>query len=99
VFLADSVGSPLLPNGLPTREAGRAEFSRCVERAGGGWRTVVSYHKLEEVGDMAYIGPFQIFAEYRPAYGAVIHFAGFSESRVAFEQLLAATRTLSTTEQ
>jgi hypothetical protein len=99
VFLTDGAGSPLLSAGLPVREAGRGEFSRCVERAGSGWLTIVSYNKREEVGDMAYIGPFQVFAEYRSARGTVIHFAGFSKSRSAFEQLLAAVRTLSTVER
>ena len=77
---------------MPT--PGRAEFSRCVSGIDGGQLTVVAYNNREDIGDMAFIEPFQVFAEYRPRSGIRIQFAGSSVSRKGFEQLRAAAYTI-----
>jgi len=92
VFQDDSSSS--LFSKLPVPAPGRAEFSRCEAFIDGGHLTVVVYNKREEVGDMAFIGPFQVFAEYRTRSGVVIKFYGSSESREGFEQLQAAAYTI-----
>jgi len=94
VFLTDSVQRLFVT--LPARIAGRAEFSRCESVVGTGRLTVVAYNKREWVGDMAFIGPFQVFAEYRAQSGARIQFSGSSESRARFEQLKMAAYTIRT---
>lgn len=92
VFQADS-SLPLFTK-LPIPAPGRAEYSRCESSIAGGQLTVIAYNKRDEVGDMAYVGPYQVFAEYRTRSGVLIQFAGSSQSREGFEQLRAAAYTI-----
>lgn len=92
VFQVDS--SARLFTALPTATGGRTEFSRCESIIAGGRLTVVAYNKREDVGDLAFVGPFQVFAEYRAGSGVLIQVAGSSQSREGFEQLRAAAYTL-----
>lgn len=91
VFIVDSTGQ--LFTRLPQSTDDRAEFSRCEEDVTGGHLTVVSYNKREAAGDMAFAGPFQVFAAYRSRRGVVQLYA-MCATRDAFEQLLAAAHTL-----
>jgi len=93
VFLVDSGGGRFATE-LPGRAAGRAEFSRCEERVGDGRLTVASYNQREAVGDMAFIGPYQVFAIYHSPEQMAVHLYASTESRQVFAQLLAAVRTL-----
>ncbi len=86
---ADSVGLRPLPG-----SAGRPEYSRCEERIGDAKAVIVSYNHLDEVGDMAYLGPFQVYAQLRPRTGAVIELYGSTSDRTRFDQLLASVRTV-----
>jgi hypothetical protein len=55
---------------------------------------IVSYNKREEVGDMAFIGPFQMFVELRTPEGARVQLFSSSTSRRRHEELLHAIRTM-----
>jgi hypothetical protein len=78
---------------LPTAP-GRPEYSRCVERIGTATAVIVLYNRRDEVGDMAYVGPFQLHAQLKWPDGAEVNVYGMAESRPRFLELLAAVRTI-----
>ena len=92
VFVSDSSGR--LFTHLPQPDSVRPEYSRCEEMIKGAHATIVSYNKLEEVGDMAYIGPYQIFAELRSPEGVVVQVATSATTHLRHEELLRAIRTV-----
>lgn len=79
---------------LPAASDTLAEYSRCVERRDGGRLIVVSYNRLTEVGDLAFLGPFMIFADLQGADGIRIQAFGSATTRQSFEQLLGTVRTV-----
>ena len=92
VSIADS--SQYLFTHLPEADSTLPEFGRCEEMVGKARAVIVSYNKLEEVGDLAYIGPFQIFAELRTPEGGVIQVETSATTRHRHEELLRAVRTI-----
>ncbi len=72
----------------------RPEYTRCVGKIGGRQATIVSYNLREDVGDLAFIGPFQIYARIElPNHERVLVY-GSTEDRTFHNQLLAALRTI-----
>jgi hypothetical protein len=84
----DSVLAP-----LPTA-ASRPEYSRCSERIGLAIADIVSYKRRDEVGDMAYVGPYQVHARLSWADGMRVEVYGMAEDRAQYVKLLAAIRTI-----
>jgi hypothetical protein len=79
---------------LPTPSDTLPEYKRCVERVDRWGMVLVSYNRLTEVGDLAFIGPFLIFANLGTANGSRLQVTGSATSRESYEQLQVAVRTL-----
>lgn len=79
---------------VPTPSDTLAEYSRCVERRDGARLVVVSYDRLTDVGDLAFVGPFLIYADFQGAGGIHLQAFGSARTRESFEQLLGAVRTM-----
>ena len=92
IQLADSGAPNALP--VPDSAVRYPEFSRCTELVGTANGTIVSFNRLEEVGDMAYIGPYQGFATFVTPGGTVVRAFYSAPTRKDAAALLAAFRTV-----
>lgn len=70
------------------------EYRRCELVVGGIPLTLVMFNKRQDVGDMAYIGPFLVRAEWRPAGGPILQAVASTQSRERWHDLVAAILTL-----
>lgn len=73
---------------LPSAD-GRADYSRCEERAGSGNAVIVSFSSPATQG-----APFQVEARIRWPDGEEVEVRGSAGDRRSFEELLAAVRTV-----
>jgi len=90
--LADSVAPNTLR--IPDSAVHYPEYSRCTELIGTASATIVSFNRREEVGDMAYIGPHQGFADIVTPSGTVVRAFYSAPTRKDAADLVIALRTI-----
>ena len=85
-------GDHLLLGPLPT-SAGRPEYSKCVERIDSANAEIVSYNRVDQVGE-GYAGPYQIHARLRWPHGTTVEVYGMTSDRRRYLEMLATVRTI-----
>ena len=78
---------------LPTPE-GKPEYRRCVERVSGLSATIVTYNLRQDMGDLAFTQPFQVYAEIVGRGNSKLLLYGAGENRKVQELLVAVVRSI-----
>ena len=82
----------LLLGALPA-STGRPEYSKCVENIDSAIVEIVSYNRVDQVGE-GYAGPYQIHARLRWPDGTLVECYGMTSDHRRYLEILAAVRTL-----